>query len=188
VLKPSSAATADAAATPIVIYPDPQDGYLDTATFGFWLSKLSTVTLRAGGRTQSVSLGHGPQSVTWSPGLRAPGTYYPSLTAVDAAGNSTKISLRQVVIRAVGPPVVDAHVAGKRTLVWSASDEGTPWLHLVVRLDSGSTRRYRDLGHQPLAGSLVLAVPPGTWQATLVAGNSGRRAVTIPLGSVTAGR
>jgi hypothetical protein len=30
----------------------------------------------------------------------------------------------------------------------------------------------------------VLAVPPGTWQATLVAGNSGHRAVTIQLGSV----
>ena len=88
VLKPSPAATAGAAATPIVIYPDPQDGYLDTATFSFWLSKLSTVTLRAGGRTESVSLGHGPQSITWSPGLRAPGTYYPALTAVDAAGNS----------------------------------------------------------------------------------------------------
>lgn len=185
VVKPSVAATAGAAAAPIVIYPDPQDGYLDAATFTFWLSKLSTVTLRAGGRTQSVSLGHGTQSITWSPGLRAPGTYYPALTAVDAAGNSTKISLRQVVIRALAPPVVDAHLAGKRTLVWSATDEGTPWLHFVVRLDDGTKRRYRDLGHQPLTGRLVLVTPPGTWQATLVAGNSGRRAVTIPLGSVT---
>ena len=168
-----------------MIYPDPQDGYLDTASFTFWLSKLATVTIHAGGSATSVELGHGTQVVSWSPGLRAPGTYYPYLTAIDAAGNSTSVSLRQVVIKALARPVVDAHVAGRRTLVWSATDEGTPWLHLVVRLDSGSTRRYRDLGHEPLSGRLVLPVPKGTWQATLVAGNSGRRAVTIPLGSVT---
>jgi hypothetical protein len=185
VLNPNLASRADPAAAPIVIYPDPQDGYLDSATFTFWLSKLSTVTLRAGGRSQSDTLGHGTQTVAWSPGLRAPGTYYPTLTAVDAAGNSTKIALRQVVIKAVAQPVVDAHVAGKRTLVWSGTDQGTPWLHLVVKLDDGTKRRYRDLGHQPLSGRLVLAVPPGTWQATLVAGNSGHHAVTIQLGSVT---
>ena len=75
-------------------------------------------------------------------------------------------------------------MAGKRTLVWSGTDPGTPWLHLVVKLDDGTKRRFRDLGHQPLSGRLVLAVPPGTWRATLVAGNSGHRAVTIQLGSV----
>src|SRR5207302_9941775 len=58
VLKPSPSATPDPAnANPIVIYPDPQDGYLDTVTFSFWLSKLSTVTLHAGGKTQSIELG-----------------------------------------------------------------------------------------------------------------------------------
>jgi hypothetical protein len=184
VLKPSAAATPDPA-NPIVIYPDPQDGYLDTATFSVWLSKLSTVTLHAGGRTQSVELGHGPQSIVWAPGRRAPGTYYPYLTAVDAAGNSTRISLRQVLMKALLPPVVDAHIAGKRTLVWSATDDGTPWLHLVVKLDNGTKRRYRDLGNTPLAGRLVLAVPSGTWQATLVAGNSAHQAATVELGSVT---
>jgi D-glucuronyl C5-epimerase-like protein len=185
IVKPNLAAAADVTAAPIVIYPDPQDGYLDTATFTFWLSKLSTVAVHAGAQAQSVSLGHGTQTVTWAPGLRAPGTYYPYLTAVDAAGNTTKISLRQVVIKALAPPAVDAHVAGKRTLVWNGTDEGTPWLHLVVKLDDGTKRRYRDLGHQPLSGLLVLAVPPGTWQATLVAGNSGHRSVTVQLGSVT---
>jgi len=157
VLKPSAAATPDPA-NPIVIYPDPQDGYLDTATFSVWLSKLSTVTLHAGGKTQSLELGHGPQSIVWSPGRRAPGTYYPYLTAVDVAGNSTRISLRQVLMKALVPPVVDAHIAGKRTLVWSATDDGTPWLHLVVRLDNGTKRRYRDLGTTPLAGRLVLVL------------------------------
>jgi len=182
---PSSAATANASATPIVIYPDPQDGYLDTATFSFWLSKLSTMTLHAGGRTSSVSLGHGTESITWSPGLRAPGTYYPYLTAVDANGNSTRIALRQVVIKALAPPVVEAHVAGRRTLFWSATDDGTPWLHLTVKLDDGTKVRYRDLGHRPLAGRLIVPVPSGTWQATLVAGNSGHQGVTVQLGSVT---
>jgi hypothetical protein len=184
VLKPSAAATPDPA-NPIVIYPDPQDGYLDTATFAVWLSKLSTVTLHAGGRTKSLELGHGPQSIVWAPGRRAAGTYYPYLTAVDAAGNSTRVTLRQVVMKALVPPVVEAHIAGKRTLVWSATDDGTPWLHLVVRLDDGTKRRYRDLGDQPLSGRLVLAVAPGTWQATLVAGNSAHQAVNVELGSVT---
>ena len=185
VVKPSPAATADPSAAPIVIYPDPQDGYLDAVAFTFWLSKYSTVTLHAGGRAQSVALPHGTQSIVWSPGLRAPGTYYPYLTAVDAAGNSTKVPLRQVVIKALVPPVVDAHVAGKRTLVWSATDAGTPWLHLVVRLDNGAKQRYRDLGRLPLAGRLVLPVPSGTWQATLVAANSGHQSVTVRLGSVS---
>jgi hypothetical protein len=153
--------------------------------FSVWLSKLSTVTLHGGGKAQSFELGHGSRSIVWSPGRRAAGTYYPYLTARDAAGNVTRVTLRKVVMKALAPPVVEAHVAGKRTLVWSATDEGTPWLHLVVRLDSGTKRRYRDLGAQPLAGRLVLAVPTGTWQATLVAGNSARQAVTVDLGSVT---
>ncbi len=182
-----SAAVVPDPANPVVIYPDPQDGYLDTVSFSFWLSKLSTVTLHAGGRTQSAELSHGSRSIVWSPGRRAAGTYYPYLTAVDAAGNTTRVPLRQVVMKALVPPVVDAHVAGKRTLVWSATDDGTPWLHLVVRLDDGTKRRYRDLGHQPLSGRLVLAAPPGAWMATLVAGNSGRQAVTVDLGPLTGG-
>jgi hypothetical protein len=185
VVNPNSASAASPDAQPIVIYPDPQDGYLDDATFTFWLSKLSTVTLHAGSKSTSELLGHGTQSVSWWPGLRAPGTYYPYLTVVDAAGNSTRVTLRQVQIKALAPPVVDAHVGGKRTLFWSATDEGTPWLHLVVKLQSGSTTRYRDLGHRPLAGRAVVAAPKGTWRATLVAGNSGHSSVTIQLGSVT---
>jgi hypothetical protein len=181
----TAASAAIPTADPIVIYPDPQDGYLDNARFTFWLSKLSTVTIHAGGHTASVELGHGPQSISWWPGLRAPGTYYPYLTATDAAGNTTKVSLRQVVIKPLLPPVVDAHVGGRRTLVWSATDEGTPWLHLVVRLDNGSKRHYADLGHRPLAGRAVVPVPAGTWHATLIAGNSGHRSVTLDLGAVS---
>ena len=185
VLNPSIASAAGAVADPIVIYPAPPDGYLDSARFTFWLSKLSTVTIHAGGRTSSVKLGHGTQSISWAPGLRAPGTYYPYVTAVDASGNTVKVSLRQVVIKALVPPVVAAHVAGRRTLVWSATDEGTPWLHLVVRLDSGSKRRYRDLGRQPLAGRLVVSVPQGAWDGLLVAGNSAHQSVSVQLGSLT---
>ena len=99
--------------------------------------------------------------------------------------NSAKISLRQVVLQAVAPPQVDAHVGGRRTLFWTATDAGTPWLHLVVRLDAGSKHRYRDLGRRPLAGRLVIPVPPGAWQATVVAGNSAHQAVTVQLGTVT---
>ena len=51
VLKPGPSSSADASAEPIVVYPAPQDGYLDNATFTVWLSKLSTVIVRAGGKT-----------------------------------------------------------------------------------------------------------------------------------------
>jgi hypothetical protein len=80
---------------------------------------------------------------------------------------------------------VEAHVAGLRTLMWSATDAGTPWLHLVVKLVAGKKTRYSDLGRLPLAGRAVVLAPPGTWHATLVAGNSARQAVTIDLGSIT---
>jgi D-glucuronyl C5-epimerase-like protein len=179
-LKPAVDAT-----TPIVIYPAPRDGYLDGATFKFWLSKLSTVTVRAGGKSRSFEVGHGTQSVTWTPRGLPTGTYSPYLTAVDAAGNRTTVTLGQVVIKALLPPVVDAHLAGLRTLVWSATDEGTPWLHLVVKLDNGNKIRYRDLGRLALSGRAVVPAPPGPWHATLVAGNSARQAVTIDLGTVT---
>jgi hypothetical protein len=185
VVKPTLAAVADATAAPIVIYPDPQDGYLDTATFTFWLSKLSRVTLHAGGTTQTAELGHGTKSIVWSPGRRAAGTYYPYLTATDAAGNTTKVPLRQVVMKALVPPVVEAHVAGQRTVFWTATDDGTPWLHLVVKLDDGTKVRYRDLGRLPLNGRAVILAPSGTWHATLVAGNSAHQSVTVDLGTVT---
>jgi hypothetical protein len=94
------------------------------------------------------------------------------------------VPLRQVVLQELQPPQVDAHVGGRRTLFWTATDAGTPWLHLVVRLDAGSKSRFRDLGRRPLAGRLVIPVPSGTWQATLVAGNSAHQAVTVKLGAV----
>ena len=180
-----SAASTPNPAAPVVIYPDPQDGYLDNTTYTFWLSKLSTVTLHAGpGHTATFTMSHGTRSITWWPGRRAPGTYYPYLTVVDPAGNTAKVSLRQVQIEAVKPPVLQAHVAGKRTLVWTASDPGSPWLHLVVKL-VGPRVHYRDLGRLGLSGRAVIPVPSGTWQATLVAGNSARQAVVVQLGSVT---
>ena len=42
-----------------------------------------------------------------------------------------------------------------------------------------------DLGHQPLSGSIGLAAPPGTWQATLRATNSAGLTATLPLGTLT---
>jgi D-glucuronyl C5-epimerase-like protein len=179
-VKPSATA-----GEPIVVYPEPRDGYLDGATFKFWLSKLSTVTIRAGGKARSYEIGHGTQSLTWWPRGLPPGTYKPYLTARDAAGNKTSVYLRPVTIRKLEPPVVEAHVAGLRTLMWSATDAGTPWLHLVVKLVAGKKTRYSDLGRLPLAGRAVVLAPPGTWHATLVAGNSARQAVTIDLGSIT---
>jgi hypothetical protein len=54
-----------------------------------------------------------------------------------------------------------------------------------VKLVGATKVRYRDLGRLGLSGRAVIPVPPGTWQATLVAGNSARQAVAVQLGSVT---
>ena len=57
------------------LYPVPADGYLDEAKVPFWLSKQSRVTLKAGGKVQSLVLGRRvahPRLRTRSPCPRHP--------------------------------------------------------------------------------------------------------------------
>jgi hypothetical protein len=41
-----------------------------------------------------------------------------------------------------------------------------------------------DLGQQALSGSTTLAIPPGTWQATLSATNTAGMTSTVQLGTI----
>ena len=164
------------------IYPDPQDGYKDAAKIGFWLSKRSTVTLEVGGERLTELLSHGYHAFEWSPGLRAPGLYYPRLVAVDPAGNRATATPKPILLKLdATPPEIDVTVAGRR-LHWHAQDVGTPWLRLVVRLHQGTTTRILRLGRWPLRGSARLRIPSGRWHGALLASNSTGKIRYVPLG------
>jgi len=166
-----------------VVYPEPADGFRDEARFTFWLSKVSTVTLRAGTHRVSAELGHGWQTISWFPGIATPGLYRPRLTAVDPAGNATTIPLRPLLVKEdAAPPAVTVHVAAPAWVSWTAVDEGTPWISLTVRLDQGKKHRVLELGNRPHHGVVRLRLPKGRWHATLLAANTANRVSRVSLG------
>jgi hypothetical protein len=171
------------------IYPQPLDGFLDTAQIQIVLSQRASVTLAIGGKITTYRLQRGAQTLTWTPpeGM-APGTYPVSVAAKNYAGRSKTFKLAPLEIRAVtAPSPIDAHVEGS-TLVWAANDPGTPWIALRVDLTDPTGLNPPtaiDLGQQPLSGSAALTVPPGTWNATLAATNSAALTSTVPLGTLT---
>ena len=84
------------------------------------------------------------------------------------------------------PPAITPTLAGT-TLTWQADDPGTRWLALAVDLTDPTAvnpPQTLDLGQQPTNGTTILAVPPGTWQATLRATNSAGLTSTVPLGTI----
>jgi hypothetical protein len=166
------------------LYPKPADGYRDVARFRIWLSKLSYVTLIVAGGGRTIQLGHGPHTLLWAPGSdRAPGFYYPRVRAEDENGHRVVVSLSPVDVRYdVAPPQLDVEITGTRTLSWSSTDEGTPWLALAVHLDSGPTHRVLKLGRRGRAGTVALRLPAGRWRAHLVAVNSAGRLRRVSLG------
>jgi hypothetical protein len=171
--------------SPLTLVPVPADGFRDTVSVRLWLSKVSRVTLRVGGASRSATLGHGSHVLSLDPGTRVPqGTVTPQLTAVDLAGNRTDVDVDPVTVTwDTAPPVVDASLDG-RTLRWSATDPGTPWLRLTVELrHPGSVRRVA-LGRRGLGGTLLLQPPLGVWDATLVAANSAHKATRVALGTL----
>jgi hypothetical protein len=165
------------------IYPDPQDGYKDAAPLRFWLSKLSTVTLRVGKTVQTFTLGHGPHVIWWDPGEVAAGVYHPRLTAVDQTGKRVETAFDPVLVRSeTGPPAMTVVVTDGAAVHWEADDPATPWLDLAVRLSNGSERRVVDLGRRRLTGTAHLKLPPGRWHATLLASNSAGHTRSVSLG------
>ncbi len=169
------------------IYPWPADGFRDRVRITFWLSKISTVHVRVGGRT--IDLGREPSgwhTVYWAPGRRAPRKYTPVVNAVDLAGNAGHAVLAPVTIaRDTTPPEVKASVNGRR-LTWTATDPTTPYVTLRVRLTRGATAKTLRLGRRALHGSARLALPRGRWTAVLVVEDSSGNAARVRLGVVRA--
>jgi hypothetical protein len=168
---------------PPTVYPVPADGYRDSVSFAFWLSKLSTVTLSAGGDKLTAVLAHGYHVLTWSPGPLPPGIYHPQLSARDLAGNVTTVPTPAVEIAwDTTPPQLTA-IRDGAWVRWSAEDPGTPWLRVRVALRRGSTLRLIALGKRPLTGLARVELPPGHWQVTLIGINSAGKRASVQLGT-----
>ena len=172
-------------APPPTIWPD---GYLNTAPVQITLSQRASVSLAVAGKVSTYRLGAGPHTLTWTPpvGLAA-GTYPVKLSAVTYAGNRATFTLAPIVVQFdTLPPAITPTLAGT-TLTWQADDPGTRWLALAVDLTDPTAvnpPQTLDLGQQPTNGTTILAVPPGTWQATLRATNSAGLTSTVPLGTI----
>jgi D-glucuronyl C5-epimerase-like protein len=174
---------------PPAIWPQPLDGYLDTAPIAITLSQRASVTLAVGGVVSTYRLGPGPHVLTWKPpaGL-GPGTYPAQLSTVTYAGNRGTVTLAPVTVQwDTEPPAVTATVAGG-LLSWQSTDAGTPWLALAIDLVDPSglvPPQTLDLGQHSVSGTAVVTIPPGTWQATLRATNSAGLTTTVDLGQLT---
>jgi hypothetical protein len=171
------------------VWPQPLDGWLDTASIAFTLSMRASVTLAVGGRVSTYRLGPGPHTIAWKPPADlAPGTYPVQVEATSYGGHAATVSLSPVVVHwDTAPPPTTATLSGA-TLTWQATDPGTPWLALALDLvDPGGANppQTLDLGHQATSGSLALTLPAGTWQATLRATNSAGLTTPVPLGTFT---
>jgi hypothetical protein len=172
------------------LWPQPVDGWFDTASISISLSMRASVTLAIAGKVTTYRFGPGPRVLTWTPpeGL-AQGTYPVRLSAVSYAGNRGTVSLSPLVVHwETVPPAIEPRFDGT-TLTWTANDPGTPWLALALDLvDPAGVQppQTLDLGHQPVAtGSAVVRLPAGTWQVTLRAANSAGLTTPKPLGTFT---
>ena len=175
---------------PPTLYTQPQDGWLDTASIPIALSQRASVTLAVGGKVLTYRLGRGRHVLTWTPPpTLAPGTYPVVVSAVSYVGLRAHVRLTPVVVAwdTAPPQSLQAQLAGS-TLTWQADDPGTPWLHLVLQLvDPAGVNGPQtvDLGRQPGSGTTQVALPPGTWDATLQATNSAGLSATLELGVMT---
>jgi hypothetical protein len=174
---------------PPTIYPQPLDGYLDVAPITITLSQNASVSLAVAGQVTTFRFSRGPHTLTWTPpaGL-AQGTYPASVSATNRAGRRATVKLAPVVVAwDTAPPTVAAQLQSG-TLAWQGTDPGTPWLALHVDFfdpTGVNPPQTVDLAHQPVTGSAPLTVPPGSWQARLVATNSAGLASTVDLGIQT---
>jgi hypothetical protein len=177
---------------PATIYPQPQDGFLDTAQIPVTLSQNASVSLSVAGKVTSFRLARGAHTITWTPpdGLQ-PGTYPAQLSATNRAGRRSTVKLAPLVVAwdQAPPPMASPPTLQGGTLTWQSTDPGTPWLALsVVFTDPTGVNPPQtvDLGQQPLAGTAPVTIPPGTWQASLQATNSAGLTAPYDLGTITA--
>ncbi|HVS85719.1 MAG TPA: D-glucuronyl C5-epimerase family protein [Gaiellaceae bacterium] len=175
--------------TPLVTYPQPADGWLDSVRIPFTLSKRATVTVSIAGKTVATlkNVAGGDRSVTWTPPPdMQPGTYDVLVRAVDFEGRAATYALEPVTVAwdTLPPPLTAQLDTTTGTLTWSTTDAGTPWLSLSLQLtDPAGVQPPQtiDLGQQPPSGTLQVTLPPGTWTVTLTGTNSAALATTVPL-------
>jgi D-glucuronyl C5-epimerase C-terminus len=176
-------------APPPTIWPQPADGYLDTAAITVNVSMRASVSLAIAGKVTTYRWRAGMHTVNWRPptGL-APGTYPVQVSALSYAGHRATVPLAPVVVQwDTSPPPTTATFDGS-TLTWQATDPGTPSVDLNVDFadpNAVNPPQTVALGTQPLAGAVAVAVPPGTWQATLRATNSAGLTTSVLLGTFT---
>ena len=175
---------------PPTLYPQPLDGWLDTASIPITLSQRASVTVAVAGDVKTYRWSRGPHVVRWTPppGL-APGTYPVAVSAISYVGRRAHVRLAPVVVARDDSPPQDlqAQLAGT-TLTWQADDPGTPWLQLVLQLADPTgpePAQTIDLGQQRVSGTAAVTIPPGTWDATLQATNSAGQSAALDLGVVT---
>jgi hypothetical protein len=177
---------------PPTLYPQPQDGWLDTASIPISLSQRSSLVVSIGRKVLTYRLAHGRHVLRWTPQpTLAPGTYPVTVSAVSYVGRRSIVHLAPIVVAwdTSPPQSLQAQLVGS-TLSWEVDDPGTPWLHLVVQLvdpAGANAPQTLDLGQQAVSGSIQVALPPGVWQATLQATNSAGLIATLDLGTVSTG-
>ena len=177
---------------PGTIYPQPQDGWLDTASIPITLSQRASVTLAIAGRVTTYRWSRGTHVVTWvpPPGL-APGTYPVAISAVSYVGRRAHVSLAPIAVAwDTGPPQdLQAQLSGT-TLTWQATDPGTPSLHLVVQLadpTGANPPQTLDLGQQAVSGTAQVTLPAGiTWDVVVQATNSAGQTASLDIGEIGA--
>jgi hypothetical protein len=179
------------AAPPPTIYPQPADGYLDTAPIAVNLSMRASVTLAVAGQVTTYRWAAGPHTVNWKPpaGL-TPGTYPVQMTAASYAGHKATFSLAPIVVQwDTAPPAVAVQpTLSGSTLTWSFTDPGTPNVDIAVDFSDpagANPTQTVDLGKLALAGSATVTIPPGTWNATLRATNTAGLTTPVLLGTFT---
>lgn len=171
---------------PPTIWPQPADGYLDTAPITLTLSQRASVSLSIAGAVSTYRFAAGTHVITWKPpdGL-APGTYPVEVSTVTYAGNRSTTQLAPVVVAwdQAPPPVTASYAAG--TLSWQSTDAGTPSLQLAIDLvdpTGAQPPQTLDLGYHSVSGTALVTIPPGSWQATLQATNSAGLTTAVDLG------
>jgi len=176
---------------PSTIYPQPADGWLDTATIPITLSQRSSVIVSIGSKVLTYRFGRGTHVLTWTPPpTLTPGTYPVTVSAISYVGRRATVQLAPVVVAwdTAPPQSLEAQLSGT-SLTWQADDPGTPSLHLVLHLvdpTGANAPQTVDLGQQAVSGTAGVTIPTGTWSVTLQATNTAGQTATFDLGSVDA--
>jgi hypothetical protein len=163
-------------------YPMPADGYRDTATVTFWLSKPATVTFRVAGQTWRQRFDRGWEQYSLSPRPLPPGLHAVVATATDRFGNTAWRRLQPVrVLRDVTPPSLTAELAPWQ-LYWTTGDSESPWVALRLRISGPDGVEVVKLGRAASSGESPLALPlDPTRSVTLVATDSSGNQTWLPL-------